>query len=54
MNCASARCSRASAPRITTKRAPEMRLGGLEIELPEPLAELDMIARLEAELARLP
>ena len=51
MNCARARCSRASIADITTKRAPEIRPGRLEVHA-ESLAERDVILGLEVELAR--
>ena len=54
MNCASARCRRASSPRMTREaRAGDLRRR-LEIEQPERFAELDVILDREFELARLP
>ena len=53
MNCASARCRRATPPRMTEKRAPGDLRRGFEIEAAELLAELDVILRREVELARL-
>ena len=53
MNWIRARCRRASGPVMTAKRAPEIRLAALEIQLPELFAQLDMITRFEAEFGRL-
>ena len=53
MNCASARCSRATPPLHDGEaRAGNLR-GGFEIEAAELFAELDVILRREVELARL-
>jgi hypothetical protein len=52
MNCTIARCSRAIGPVSTTKRAGNL-AGSSEVHELELLAEIDMIARLEFETARL-
>ncbi len=53
MNCPSARSSRASGPRSTTKRVPGELRRRREIHHAERLAQLEMLLRLEAEIARL-
>ena len=51
MNWISARCSRASGPVSTVKRAPEILPAAAKSIMLQLLAELDVIARLEVELA---
>jgi hypothetical protein len=51
MNCASARCSRTIAPRITTKRAPESRAAASKSS-PAGRRDLEMLLRREVEGAR--
>ena len=53
MNWPSARSSRASGPRSTTKRAPAIFAAVGEVHHAERLAQLEMLLRLEAEIARL-
>ena len=49
----SARCRRAIGPVSTVKRAPEILPAAAKSTIFELLAELDVIARLEVEMARL-
>ena len=52
MNCASARCRRASWPRSTVKRAPESLARGIAIEPAVARAEFDVVLDREIEAAR--
>ena len=51
MNAPSARSSRASAPRRTTKRAPESRAAASKSISPSALADVEVLARREGKVA---